>query len=249
MPSARVDVTLSIVSHGQGSLIASLLSDIHHSVDVGYEIVLTLNVPEDETFLQPYVGVLPLRILRNQRPKGFGGNHNYAFHLALGHHFAVVNPDIRARPMLLQPLVETLSAPQVGACGPVILNAQGAVEDSARRYPTARRLASRVIGRLKAMPQGPDYTWDHQPIDVDWMAGMFILFRREAYAAVGGFDERFFMYFEDADICRRLRRLGWAVKFDPRTSMIHDAQRASHRSMTHMRWHLASALRFLLFTR
>ena len=149
----------------------------------------------------------------------------------------------------LQPLLETLSGPRVGACGPVILNAQGRVEDSARRYPTFWRLANRVIGRLRAIPRAPDYAWGHQSIDVDWMAGMFVLFRREAYALVGGFDERFFMYFEDADICRRLRRLGWAVKLDPRTSMIHDAQRASHRSVTHMRWHLASALRFLLYTR
>jgi hypothetical protein len=63
---------------------------------------------------------------------------------------------------------------------------------------------------------------------------------------VGGFDERFYMYYEDVDICRRLWGQGWSIVLQPAAVVIHDAQRASHRRLRHMRWHAASALRYLL---
>ena len=75
---------------------------------------------------------------------------------------------------------------------------------------------------------------------------MFVVFRREAYQEVGGFDDRrFFMYLEDADICRRLAREGWKVLVNPNVQVIHMAQRASRRNLKHMRWHITSAFRFL----
>ena len=73
---------------------------------------------------------------------------------------------------------------------------------------------------------------------------MFVLFRKEAWESVKGFDERYFMYFEDVDICRRLRRCGWEVKYDCRVTVQHDAQRASLRNLQHLRWHMRSALRY-----
>ena len=76
---------------------------------------------------------------------------------------------------------------------------------------------------------------------------MFILFRSEAYMQVKGFDERYFMYYEDADIGRRLARKGWKTMLEPNTTVIHDAQRASHRSIRHLQWHLKSMFRFLFF--
>jgi GT2 family glycosyltransferase len=125
---------------------------------------------------------------------------------------------------------------------PVVLSGQGQVEDSVRHFPTFTRLARRVLLRQR----NPDYRWDRTPIEVDWTAGMFVLFRPEAFRAVGGFDDRrFFMYFEDVDICARLWRRGWSVVLQPQVSVVHDAQRASHRSMKHLRWHLTSAARYL----
>ena len=82
-------------------------------------------------------------------------------------------------------------------------------------------------------------------IPVDWVAGMFVVFRRSAFEAVGGFDERYFMYMEDADICRRLRAVGYEVIVDKATIAVHDARRASRANLQHLRWHLRSALRFL----
>lgn len=235
-------VSLSIVSHGQGALVRELLCDLRTlASDVPFEVIVTLNLPEDESFLEA-CGPLPLRVLRNTTVKGFGANHNAAFAVAQGSMFVVVNPDIRAQQLRLAPLLEVLNAPRVGACGPTILSHAGTPEDSPRRFPTLWRLAFRLLSRRRS----PDYGTPAQPIEVDWVAGMFAAFCRDAFRDVGGFDEGFFMYMEDADICRRLRQHGWATYYQPGCSVVHQGQRKSHRKLAHLAWHAGSALRFFL---
>jgi N-acetylglucosaminyl-diphospho-decaprenol L-rhamnosyltransferase len=74
---------------------------------------------------------------------------------------------------------------------------------------------------------------------------MFMLFRSDAFRQVGGFDERYFLYYEDVDICRRLRAGGHGIVFEPRAEVIHDARRASRRRLRQALHHLRSAIRFL----
>jgi len=235
-------VSLSIVSHGQGHLVRDLLRDLSTLArDVPFEVIVTLNLPEDESFLDA-CGPLPLRVVRNTTIKGFGANHNAAFGVAQGSVFVIVNPDIRAQQLRLGPLVDVLKAPRVGACGPTILSHTGAPEDSPRRFPTFWRLAVRLLSRRRS----PDYGTPTAPIDVDWVAGMFAAFNRDAFREIGGFDEGFFMYMEDADICRRLREHGWATFYQPACSVVHEGQRKSHRKLAHLTWHAGSALRYFI---
>ena len=240
-PLVPRQVTLSVVSHGQGALIRHLLKDIQSGWECDYELVVTLNIPEDEVFLAGFQTTMPLRVIRNARPKGFGANHNAAFVASRGRYFCVLNPDLRAPLLSVAPLVETLNRHMVGADAPAVYSSAGTLEDSARRFPSWWRLVKRVVLRVR----GPDYELQNSPYRVDWVAGMFTLFRREAFLDVNGFDERYFMYFEDADICRRLAQRGWSVMLDPRVRVVHDAQRASHRDTKHLRWHLVSAFRYL----
>lgn len=234
-------ITLSIVSHGQGHLVRQLLADLRMLRDVDFDIVLTLNIPEDEAYVEAATD-LPVRVIRNAVRKGFGANHNAASAVSDKDVFVIVNPDVRLPDAALAPLISRFDDPSVGACAPLVLSAQGTVEDSARRFPTVRRLIERtLLGRRQA-----DYDVSRGSVSVDWVAGMFVAFRREAFRDVGGFDERYFMYMEDADICRRLGRAGWRVLLDPTCSIIHDAQRASRRSAQHLSWHARSAARFLL---
>jgi len=239
-------VSLSVVSHGQGPLVTTLLQNLLSGLDVPFEVILTLNLPEDEGFIERFVEPFkkfPLHIIRNSVPRGFGANHNAAFRHTSCPYFVVVNPDIQIGELRLGPLLENLRDKQrVAACGPAVHSTAGQLEDNARRFPSVARLMRRVVLRRR----GRDYQWTDAPIDVDWLAGMFVVFQRPAFQAVGGFDERYFLYFEDADICRRLTQAGWRVQLDPRTSVIHNAQRASHKSLRHFRWHLRSAIRFLL---
>jgi GT2 family glycosyltransferase len=75
---------------------------------------------------------------------------------------------------------------------------------------------------------------------------MFMLFRAAAFRSVSGFDERFFLYYEDVDICRRLKRQGLQVLYEPRAEVLHNARRTSWRHPRYLAWHLRSILRFLL---
>ncbi|HEY6643541.1 glycosyltransferase family 2 protein [Povalibacter sp.] len=237
---AKPRLTISIVSHGQIALVKLLLSDLAKLETRQFEVLVTINIPEDESAYreQPF----PIHIIRNPTRKGFGANHNAAFEQSNGDYFAVLNPDIRISSLDLETLLEPFCKSRVGAVAPVILSPDGRIEDSARRFPTAWGLARRFL----LAQRKPDYSWNDAPIEVDWAAGMFVLFRREAFQALNGFDDkRFFMYFEDVDICARLRQRGLSVVLQPRLSVVHDAQRASHRSMKHLRWHMVSAARYL----
>ena len=234
------ELSLSVVSHGQGELVRNLLRDIAKGIDVTYEIILTLNIPEDESFIREWP-TLPLSVIRNASIKGFGSNHNAAFTRARGKCFAIVNPDIRAQSFSLRPLLDILTVSDVGACGPAVYSSDMSQEDSARHFPTLSTFFKRKFFHAR----GLDYVGHETAIQVDWLAGMFIIFDRDAFSKVGGFDERYFMYLEDTDICRRLGLAGWRVVLQPSSKVIHDAQRFSRRSVKHLFWHLRSAFLFL----
>ncbi len=238
--SVKDTLCLSIVSHGQALLIRELLDDLARLPQRNFEVIVTINVPEDES---PYIGhQIPLRFIRNKMPKGFGGNHNAAFAKADCKFFCVVNPDIRIKSLDFQELLAPFEDQKVAAVAPVVLSNLGDIEDSARRFPTVLRFTKRLLFGRRDL----DYEVGDSPVFVDWLAGMFVVFRSEAYRRVNGFDDhRFFMYLEDADICRRLHQNDLKVLLNPWVKVTHNAQRASRRNLKHMRWHALSAVRYL----
>lgn len=233
--------SISVVSHGQGRLVDALLSDLDKHCSVPAEIILVINVPEDEAFVRR-PRRLPLTVIRNTDPMGFGANHNSAFSRALGDVFVVANPDIRLEGDPLPALLEMVRKPNVGVCGPKVVSPTGLTEDNARRFPTVKRLLTRHLRRERKL----DFAIEDKPVKVDWIAGMFLAMRREVYQSLDGFDERYFMYLEDVDLCRRAGRAGLDVVVEPAACVVHDARRESHRSPRHMLWHLSSTARYLL---
>lgn len=235
------EITLSVVSHGQTGLVNQLLQDLRPLARGRLRVVVTLNIP-DATPLAEADAALPIEVIVNGRAKGFGANHNAAFERCRTTYFCVANPDIRLAVDPFPTLVEQLKNPATGVAGPLVRSALGGVEDSARRFPTAASLLKKLfVDRRK-----PDYPTDRGALEVDWVAGMFMLFSAAAYRGVGGFDEGFFLYYEDVDICRRLARAGKRVIYEPRAEVVHAARRASRRDFRHARYHAASLLRFLL---
>ena len=233
-------VTISIVSHGQMELVLPLLQDleaIHHTTPL--HVVLTLNVPEDLPCV-PEDFAFSLQIMRNSQPLGFGANHNRAFSQAQGGFFCVLNPDIRITQNPFPDLLKACADPHTGLAAPAIYSPSGQLEDSARKLPTPWRIAHRVLTRRRTR----DYAAPTTVLHPDWVAGMFLLLRTTVYRQLGGFDERYFLYYEDVDLCARARLAGLEIVQLALPGVIHNAQRASHRDPKYLRWHVGSMLKF-----
>ncbi|VWX60529.1 Glycosyl transferase [Burkholderiales bacterium 8X] len=223
-------ITVSIVSHGQLALIQPLLRQLDRfSAPMVNKVVLTLNIPEPDALAGESWGFEVERIA-NAEPKGFGANNNQAFERCATPWFLVLNPDIRFDADVLAPLLAE-AQPDAGLLAPRILEPGKATPEQHRRVITPREILTRRRAGYE-LPPSPD-----------WIPGLFMLFRADAYRKVRGFDERFFMYGEDFDICARLRLEGWRLQIAEGLLARHDAQRASHRSKRHLYWHVTSLLK------
>ena len=203
------------------------------------QVIVTKNVPEllviddDER----------IEMVENSTRRGFGANHNKAFSLCRYPFFCVLNPDIELPGNPFPSLVRCAEHHDAAIVAPLILAPDGSVEDSVRHFPTLKSLFLKLLG----LGDGR-YLLDscQESLAPDWVAGMFMLFRSADFAKIGGFDERYFLYYEDVDICDRIWRFGMKVVMCPKVSAIHDARRESHRSFRHLRWHLSSMGRYLM---
>jgi N-acetylglucosaminyl-diphospho-decaprenol L-rhamnosyltransferase len=232
-------IVVSVVSHRQGELVHALLDDIDRHCTENIQVVLTLNLPESLPF-EPGSFKYPVRVIRNERPKGFGANHNFAFRQIGSDYFCVANPDIRLDECPFRKLRDCFSHTDAALAGPLVLSPQGNIEDNARRFPTPLRIAGKIIARARSL----DYPVGDQPIRPDWLAGMFLLFRSGVFEEVNGFDERYFLYYEDVDICARVRLAGREIALCPHARVVHHARRESHRNWRYLLWHVTSMLRF-----
>lgn len=240
--STPVTLSISVVSHGQMGLIQPLMEDIQKLCSqVLIEFILTLNIKEEITINRRAFSY-PIRVLENAVPQGFGANHNQAFKIAKGQFFCIVNPDIRLHKCPFLSLQQCLEDILAGVIAPMVLSPSGSIEDSARHFPTLIKLFKKIVTKKWSS----DYLLQDKSIDVDWVGGMFMLFPRQVFDELHGFDERYFLYYEDVDLCARLHLAGYRVAVCPQAQVIHHAQRSSHRSFKFLRWHLASMLRFFL---
>jgi hypothetical protein len=236
----QAEITLSVVSHGQIAMIAALLQDVAANCQqTALEVILTLNIPED---LPASLNQLPysVLILRNESPLGFGENHNRAFKHAKAPYFCVINPDIRLSSNILPSLMDGLQDPFCGVIAPLIVNGAGAIEDSARKFPTPFKILCKVFGGCR----GQDYPVGNALLEPDWVGGMFMVFRRETFVLLGGFDQRFFLYYEDVNLCARIRLRGLRVVMTPGVQATHLARRSSHSSAVYSYMHIRSMIRF-----
>ncbi len=245
-------IDVSIVSHGHGAMVLDALECLGSSLKaarVPVRVWLTLNFPEPD--LESGAASRPwpfaLTILRNERPSGFGANHNQAFYQSRatggGGWFVVMNPDIfwpEDASGFWRSLGRDGAWPaDVGLVCPEQVDAAGRRQDYARKLITPWGLVLRVARALLGL--APSGTSDSVE-DADWVNGACVAFRSEAFAQVRGFDERFFMYCEDSDICMRLQMAGWRMEGSTAT-VVHDARRNTRRSARHLTWHARSILR------
>lgn len=123
---------------------------------------------------------------------------------------------------------------------PAVYSSHDTLENSSRSFPTFSSLLRKLL-KLEPQLKLPTNT-----ISVDWVGGMFMMFKRDVFRKVNGFNSRrFFMYYEDVDICRRIHDSGFKVIYNPSVSVVHYAQRSSRKNFKHFIWHITSMFRYL----
>lgn len=231
-------IAVSIVSHNHGKMVSGLVKKLLTCDEIS-QIFFTKNIPETVDIPNDHRLVL----IENAIPKGFSANHNAAFTKCKQPFFCSLNPDVEFKDNPFSLLLKEIEAHRAALIAPLVVSQEGTVEDSIRYFPTLFSLFLKFLGNDTGhyvLKKG------QESFCPEWVAGMFMLFRSKDYRQLDGFDEGFFLYYEDVDICARAWKAGMKVLACPSASVIHDAQRTSRRNLRYLRWHLASMARYFI---
>lgn len=237
----RSVVTVSIVSHGDSKEVTKLLESIQsfESAD-SIQVIITDNLGHEVPEMDGSLWGL-INILRNKQTQGFAHNHNQAFQIAKGKFFCVLNPDVTFIQPIFAQLLQRIESQQADIVAPLVIDAQGAIQDSFRQLPTPFEIIRRRFPGYKF-----DYTIakSQEMIRPDWMPGFFLFMESSTYRKLGGMNEKYRLYFEDVDFCTRARLAGLKLLVDTIIRVQHDAHRASRKNLIYLLWHVQSAFRF-----
>ena len=223
--------------------VRDLLRDCLRSIDVGrgalsVEVIVVDSASADDSVAMmrnefPWVRLIPC-----DENVGFPRGNNIGLAEASGMHLLLLNPDTVILEDALPKMVAYLQAhSDVGALGPQLLNPDGSIQSSRRRFPTAATgflestwlegLAPGVLRRYYALDLPDDAT-----ADVDWLTGACIMVPRAIYEEIGGLDEGYYMYSEELDWCRRIKATGRRVVYFPAAQVTHHIGKSSEQAVT-----------------
>jgi GT2 family glycosyltransferase len=225
-----VDVAVSIVSYRTPELVRNCLRALDAArgeVDLDVTVVDNASGDGSDDIVRrefPWV-----RVIANPRNVGFGAAHNQALRQATARYAMVLNSDAAIAPGALKTLVEFMDAhPDAAVAGPKLRYPDGSVQSSRRRFPSVATLflESTQVQRFWTDNSVLRHYYvadrsDDEAQEVDWLAGACLCVRTRAIDDIGLFDERFFMYSEELDWCRRFRAAGWRVWYVPTAEAQH----------------------------
>ena len=215
----------------------ALQSVIAQAGDGDWEAAIVDNASTDGTAEAARAIHPRVRVLTNAVNVGFARGVNQGITATRAPHVLILNPDCRLTSGSLARLQNELERhPHTAIVAPRILNTDGSVQGNARGDPDMltgafgrTTLLRRVFPKLSVARRNVIDDGGSDTVTVDWVSGACMLARRSALDAVGGFDERYFLYWEDADLCRRLRTAGYAVRHVRDAGAIHEGGHSSHR--------------------
>ncbi|MDZ4243656.1 MAG: glycosyltransferase family 2 protein [Candidatus Doudnabacteria bacterium] len=209
-------------------LIKCINSILNNAPSFDYEIIVVDNNSKDgsvETLTNLLGHNKKIRLLQSLRNLGFARANNYAFQNSIGEYIFALNPDTEVHPCAIDLLVSYMEAhPAVGVAGPKLLNPDGTVQQSVRRFPTIPSSVLVFSGLYRIFrPRRylmDDFDYNHEA-DVDQVMGAALLTRRSIIEKLGLFDENFWLWYEEVDFCKRVKDAGYQVKFYPGAQVMH----------------------------
>lgn len=252
----EMQLSVLIVSHGHTDCLPRCLRSLGNVLSqVKAEILLLDNLGGDLTKLVPPLPC-PVRLFSNKKPAGYASNANQLTREAAAPLVLLLNPDTSYAEGRLDELLEWMSRHQeTGLVGCRLLNEDGSLQASFRRFPSLLIFLLRGIG-IDSWSWKPAFyrqrmmegTVFEKPEVVDWMFGAFLLYRKNQYLSMGGMDEAFHMYYEDVDLARRYLSAGLTSVYYPLLSFFHIHLRSSACQPLGQtwRWHVRSAFRYFM---
>ncbi len=235
-----IDISIIIVNYNVKEFVKNLLHSLHKALEnYSSEIIVVDNASSDgsvenieEKF--PYV-----KVIANKNNTGFGKANNQGLSIAKGKYIVLLNPDTIVREDTFSKLIEFINGkPEAGMVTCKVLNPDGTLQLACRRsFPGPWTSFTKIAGLSKLFPKSKffskynlTYLDENKVNEVDAISGSFMLFTREVYEKVGGFDPQFFMYGEDLDLCYRVQQAGYKVFYVPNTEIIHYKGESTKRS-------------------
>jgi N-acetylglucosaminyl-diphospho-decaprenol L-rhamnosyltransferase len=230
--AVRVDIV--IVSYNSR---AELRACVEPLVGLDWARVIVVDNASTDGSLEALAG-LPATAIPLAQNQGFAHGCNAGWRVGAAPAVLFLNPDARISPASLAKLVDVLARdPRIGAVGPNLLSSDGQNAFSRRRFPSLRSTYAQALFLHRIVPRA---SWCDEVVRhpaeyerggaVDWIPGACLLVRRSALEQLSGFDERFFLYCEDMDLCRRIWELGLTVRFEADAAALHDGGASAPRS-------------------
>lgn len=224
------DLSVVIVSfNAREALRDCLVGLAREAADLACETFVIDNASRDGSADLVETEFPQVHLLRSDTNLGFAAANNRVFPLARGRHIALLNPDAVPQAGSLERAVARMDAePEVGLAGARLVAPDGSWQPSARSFPSALNDLLVLSGLSSRFPRSrffgrADRTWADpaEAADVDWVPGAFSIIRRDVLQRVGDFDERFFLYYEEVDFCRRIKAAGYVIRYWPDVVVTH----------------------------
>jgi N-acetylglucosaminyl-diphospho-decaprenol L-rhamnosyltransferase len=252
---SRARVGVVTVVYRSNDVLPGFIASLERASAQPTALVVVDNHPGPDSQAEQFASAAGGRYVALPGNPGYGGGMNagVATLPASVDWILISNPDVVLHPGAIDVLVAAGEQDErIGAVGPAVLNPDGSVYPSARRVPSLRLGVGHAlfVNLWQDNPWTKRYRHDEaespSPRDAGWLSGSCVLVRRSAYAALGGFDDGYFMYFEDVDLGMRLTRNGWRNRYEPAAQVTHSGAHATDTQRGAMvRAHHDSALRFL----
>ena len=235
-----MQLSVIIVNYNVRAFLENALISVEKAlVGVEAEVFVVDNASSDGSVEMVRRKFPSVRLIANQVNNGFGAANNQAMRDAQGEYLLLLNPDTIVQEDTIRTMIDYMQGhAEVGLAGCKILNSDGTLQLACRRsFPTPWIALTRIVGLSTLFPRSPvfnkynlAYLDPDASYEVDAVSGSFMFVRRSVYAAIGGFDEQFFMYGEDLDWCYRVKQGGWSVAYVHSTQIIHYKGQSARRS-------------------
>ncbi len=246
-------LSVIIVSWNVRELLAACLESLSAEVESCPHECLVIDCASEDGSAAMVAERFPqVRLFPHTENIGFVRANNWGMREARGQYFLLLNPDTEAhRGALASMMTEMAREPRVGILGPQHRQSDGSHQSTRRRFPNAAIALLESTWLQPLAPRGLLARYclaerdDEGSYDVDWVQGSALLARRAIWEEVGGLDERYAMYFEEVDWCRRARKAGWRVRYHGAARITHHGGASSEQAQTRRQWHFdRSKLRY-----